>query len=276
MPPCKVITFCTYVYPTHREAKHTSRHRTGAGRTSENPLKAKFGELHFHALGRIESESDQGIEPRPGADCPPVYRGEVHALNASHAVAVSCPAPPPRQAHRLLKTTLPRRPGRHSGRYSRPEVAARPRVRDVPGPDGPLASRRSTGSSRPAKFVRRRLNGLLISALPVNARVPRKTAPEAKRASLDIYREDDPPGPSRRPRGAAPAGALRPRPCPHGFRGARPRAAPGLLGFSIFVGAIVVMVPVPVSVAVLPPSPLRTGSGGLSRRDEIPLLFKVA
>ncbi len=50
MPPWGDITFRIYVYFSHKEAKHTSRHRTGAGRTSENSLKAKFGELAFHAL----------------------------------------------------------------------------------------------------------------------------------------------------------------------------------------------------------------------------------
>jgi hypothetical protein len=70
---------------------------------------------------------------------------------------------------------------------------------------------------------------------------------------------------TRATRGRA-GGALWTRPCPHGLRGARPRAAPGLLGFSIFVGAIVVMVPVPVAVAALASSPLRTGSGGPASR----------
>src|SRR5829696_3378683 len=50
MPPCGGDCFCIYMYPTHKEAKHTSRHRTGAGRTSENPLSAKFRERPFHAL----------------------------------------------------------------------------------------------------------------------------------------------------------------------------------------------------------------------------------
>jgi hypothetical protein len=44
------IAFCIYVYPAHKEAKHTSRHRTGAGRTSENPLSAKFRENPFYEV----------------------------------------------------------------------------------------------------------------------------------------------------------------------------------------------------------------------------------
>src|SRR5215217_6113555 len=50
MPPCGGIAFCIYVYPAYKEAKHTSRHRTGAGRTSENPLSAKFRERPFQRL----------------------------------------------------------------------------------------------------------------------------------------------------------------------------------------------------------------------------------
>jgi hypothetical protein len=50
MPPYGGIAFCIYMYPAYKEAKHTSRHRTGAGRTSENPLSAKFGEYPFHAI----------------------------------------------------------------------------------------------------------------------------------------------------------------------------------------------------------------------------------
>jgi hypothetical protein len=79
------------------------------------------------------------------------------------------------------------------------------------------------------------------------------------------YILDRPPACSfpRATRGRA-AGHPWSRPCSHGFCDKRPRVAPGFLGFSIVVGTIVIIAPVPV--AVLPSSPLWTGSGALSRR----------
>src|SRR5215218_8984046 len=53
MPPCGGIAFCIYVYLAYKKAKHTSRHRTGAGRTSENPLSAKFLERRLGEVRRI-------------------------------------------------------------------------------------------------------------------------------------------------------------------------------------------------------------------------------
>jgi hypothetical protein len=72
--------------------------------------------------------------------------------------------------------------------------------------------------------------------------------------------------PTRYPARATPARGAPGRGLPARRLPQRPRAAPGLLGFSIFVGAIVVIAPVPVAVAVLPSSPLRAGPGGLSPR----------
>ena len=168
---------------------------------------------------------------------------------------------------------------RPSGRYSRPEVAAR-------AGSAPPGTRRSrAGWARGVtetdrvlearEFVRGRLNGLLISAFPENARSYRRSTSGTRPASLDISQPGRPSGQPRGPRGAALAGTCA------GLTGPRRR-------FNL--RRRFRRPPVPRRLT-LPPSLLWTGSGGPSRRarptrqpptstrarrDESPLLFKGA
>jgi hypothetical protein len=101
-------------------------------------------------------------------------------INAVQAVPVSCPAPPPHWAHWLLKTTVLRRHGAPdraatSGRQGCPTSQRVLRVRVAHPREAADISDDDRGP-KAREFVRRLLNALRFSALPVNAQVLRRTA----------------------------------------------------------------------------------------------------
>lgn len=188
------------------------------------------------------------------------------ALNGSHAVAVSYPAPfpirpsPPDQAQPSApsRDSLDAAPAVRLGRsVGRRRV---PRRRGLTRPERPRASLGLTEVFEVRKIARRLLNALRFSGFLAKARDCRRSASGAKRASLYIFLPDARPAPHEGHAGPRRLGAPLESAMLTWPRDARPRAVPGL------VGAIVVIAP----VRGLFREPLRRASGSRPRRVSCP------
>ena len=145
------------------------------------------------------------------------------ALNGSHAVAVSYPAPfpirpsPPDQAQPSApsRDSLDAAPAVRLGRSDgRRRV---PRRRGLTRPERPRASRGLTEVFEVRKIARRLLNALRFSGFLAKARDCRRSASRAKRASLYIFLPGTPARPpTRATLDRAGSGHPWSRPCSHG------------------------------------------------------------